>query len=193
VTSIEAPRPDLRADAARNRQRVIQVARGLVDAGDLALPLNAVAKLAGVGVATVYRNFPTRQSLLEAVAAAAFARLAQEVPKFHTEPDPAVALHQLLLFTLDLVEEDRAFAAVLALPSFECPEVLYFAGQLAAGIGDILRRARDAHLIRADIGPDDLRRLVAGIDFALHAGEDSKLHRWRYLEVLLRGLAPSEG
>jgi hypothetical protein len=98
----------------------------------------------------------------------------------------------LLLFTLDLVEEDRAFAAVLALPNFECPELLYFAGLLADSIEAMLRRARNAHLIRSDISADDLRRLVAGIDCALHAGGDSKRFRQRYLEVLLRGLEPVE-
>ena len=65
------PTDDLRADASRNRTRVLEVARELLESGDDSLPLNKIAKLAGVGVGTVYRHFPNRQVLLESLALAA--------------------------------------------------------------------------------------------------------------------------
>src|SRR5487761_1103632 len=79
---------DLRADAARNRAQVIEVARQQVATGDLTLPLNAIARLAGVGVGTVYRHFPTRQALLEALVADAFAELIDVSRAAAAEPDP---------------------------------------------------------------------------------------------------------
>jgi AcrR family transcriptional regulator len=67
----------LRSDAARNRARVLEVAREQLLAGDNSLQHNNIARLAGVGVGTVYRHFPTRRSLLEALAAQSFAKLVE--------------------------------------------------------------------------------------------------------------------
>ena len=58
----------LRADSARVRARMLAAARERLAAGDLELPMNAIAKAAGVGVGTMYRHFPTRQALLESLA-----------------------------------------------------------------------------------------------------------------------------
>jgi AcrR family transcriptional regulator len=181
----------LRADAARNRERVLSVARAQVDRGDLSLPMNTLAKAAGVGVGTVYRHFPTHATLLEAIAADAFVALVAEARAAAEEPDAAQALRRLLRSALELLRDDRGFAAVLASPSYECPETLDLGIELGAAMAPVLDRARRAHLIRADVGPDDLRRLICGVHHALSAGTGEKLDL--YLDVLMNGLSGPPG
>ena len=154
--------PELRSDAARNRARVIEVARAQVDAGDLTLPMNTIAKLGGVGVGTVYRHFPTRQALLEAVAADAFDALLVEARLAAAEPSGASALERLLRCALRLVSTDQGFAAVLESPTCACTETLQRGAELGALITSVLDRARRARLIRDDITADDLRCLMSG-------------------------------
>ncbi|MEV6710079.1 TetR/AcrR family transcriptional regulator, partial [Micromonospora wenchangensis] len=86
----------LRADAARNRDRVLATARALVAEGDLSLQLNDIARRAGVGVGTVYRHFPTRRALLEALAADAFAALLDQAQTASRDDDPWAGLQRLL-------------------------------------------------------------------------------------------------
>jgi AcrR family transcriptional regulator len=182
------PVRELRADAARNRARVIGVVRELIDSGDLSLPMNSIAKLAEVGVGTVYRHFPTRQTLLEAVAAEAFEALIVEASGAALERDPAVGLERLLRRALELLVRDRSFAAVLSTPGCEGVAILKLAAQLGGSIATVLERARNANLIRQDIGPEDLRRLICGIEHAVRAGSDGEAMVDLYLDVLLQGL-----
>jgi AcrR family transcriptional regulator len=181
----------LRADAARNRRSVIEAARRQVASGDLTLPMNTIAREAGVGVGTVYRHFPTRQALLENVAADAFQALVERAQTAAVEPDPARALEGLLLFTLRLLATDRGFAALLACPTFECPETLQMGSALGEAISRVLDRARQARLIRAHITADDLRRLMSGLDQALKSGSDESSKVDVYLNVLMLGLRPT--
>jgi len=179
---------ELRADAARNRARVIEVARGQVDAGDLTLPMNTIAKLAGVGVGTVYRHFPTRPALLEAVAADAFDALLVEARVAAADPSAASALEHLLRSALRLLSTDQSFAAVLASPTCACVETMQRGEELGALIGQVLDGARRARLIRDDISSDDLRRLISGVEHALRVGPDVDGKFDLYLAVLLGGL-----
>ena len=180
----------LRADAARNRRSVIEAARRQVASGDLTLPMNTIAREAGVGVGTVYRHFPTRQALLESVAADAFQALVEEAQKAAAEPDPARALEGLLRFAVRLLATDPGCAALLACPTFECPETLQMGSALGEAISQVLDRARQAGLMRADITADDLRRLMSGLDQALKSGSDDGSKVDTYLSVLMLGLRP---
>jgi AcrR family transcriptional regulator len=184
------PVPRLRADAARNRRAVIETARRQVASGDLTLPMNTIAREAGVGVGTVYRHFPTRQALLETVAASAFQALLDEAGCAAMEPDPKRALEELLRFAVRLLATDPGFAALLAYPTFECPETLQMGTALGESITQVLNRARRAGLIRADITADDLRRLMSGLDQALKSGLDPASKIDLYLNVLMVGLRP---
>jgi AcrR family transcriptional regulator len=191
VEPVPAP-GELRADAARNRARVLQVARQQIDAGNLALPMNAIARNAGVGVGTVYRHFPTREALLEEVAADAFEELLAEARQAAAERDPATALEMLMRRAVQLLIDDPAFAAVLATPTCVCEATMRRGAELGSSITIVLERARKSGLVRRDITADDLRRLICGLEHALRAGprDDTKLDV--YLGVLLTGLrAPS--
>ena len=91
----EEDRPDptrpLRADARRNRDRLIEVAKAMFSEGGADTSLEAIAKAAGVGIGTLYRHFPTRDALIEAVYRTETQNLAQAVPRFAETLPPVEA------------------------------------------------------------------------------------------------------
>lgn len=181
----------LRADSARVRARMLAAARARVDAGDPELPMNAVAKEAGVGVGTMYRHFPTRQALLEALAAESFRDLVREARAAAVEPDIGAGLAGLIRATLRRQLTDPAFADVLASGDVECAETRESLAELMAVSQQALARARAEGAIRADVTPDDLRRLTCGIRYAVTSGGDAGPAALnRYLEILMRGIRP---
>lgn len=180
----------LRADAARNRSQVLRVAREQLADGDTSLPMNTIARRAGVGVGTVYRHFPSRQSLLEALAYDSFQTLVRETQAAAVEPDPAVGLQRMLRCALQCQLRDIGLAVVLATPDFECPETLELGAELVDSVSQVLDQARQAGVIRADVEADDIRRLLTGVYEAIRAGADPTDHTEPYLQVLVRGLRP---
>ncbi|MEG3637126.1 TetR/AcrR family transcriptional regulator [Micromonospora palythoicola] len=174
----------LRADSARVRARMLRAARERVAAGDLELPMNAVAKAAGVGVGTVYRHFPSRQALLESLAAERFVLLVQAAEEAVTCPDVAAGLARLLRAALKHQRDDPALGVVLAAPDHACPETTELVGGLAAAVDRLLERARGAGVIRPEITAEDVRALFCGLQRTVQVGNDTEL----YLDILLRGI-----
>ncbi|WP_203723543.1 TetR/AcrR family transcriptional regulator [Actinoplanes teichomyceticus] len=181
----------LRADSARVRTRMLAAARARVDAGDLELPMNAIAKDAGVGVGTMYRHFATRRALLEALATESLRELAYEAGAAATSPDIGAGLAALIKATLRRQLSDPALAGVLASGDVECADTRGLLAELMAAAQRVLARARAEGAIRADVTPDDLRRLTCGIRYAVTSGDDEDGTALdRYLEILMRGLHP---
>jgi AcrR family transcriptional regulator len=178
----------LRSDAARNRRQVLRAARGLLDTGDTTLPMNLIARQAGVGVGTVYRHFPTRRALLEALSQGSLETLVEEARLAAETPDPAKGLERLLHCALQCQLDDIGLATILSEPDFECPETLVLGAELGRSVTTILDRARTCGAIRTDIDSDDIRRLIGGVHHALRAGASQGAHLDRYLQVLLKGL-----
>ncbi|MFC6079647.1 TetR/AcrR family transcriptional regulator [Sphaerisporangium aureirubrum] len=180
----------MRADAARNRVRVLQVAREQLANGDDSLMLNTIARLAGVGVGTVYRHFPNRHALLEALMAERFQQLVAEAQAAAADEDALAGLHRLLRYALGRALDDAGFAAVLASASDADAQTSRMKAELDRAVAELLDRARDAGAIRRDIEADDVRRLLCGIEHAVRAGGDDAGRAEMYLAVLLEGLRP---
>jgi len=178
----------LRADSARVRARMLAAARARVDAGDLELPMNAIAKAAGVGVGTVYRHFPNRQALLESLAAQSLESLVADAVAAAGHPDVAAGLADLLRAALRLQLTDPTLAAVLAAPDAACLETMKLSRDLRDTIGPLLDRARAEGALRSDVTADDFRRLICGVQHAVRIGAETDADR--YIEILLRGLRP---
>jgi AcrR family transcriptional regulator len=178
ATGLTTNADSLRADSARAR----------VDAGDLELPLNAIAKAAGVGVGTVYRHFPTRSALLESLAAQSLQSLVGVAVEAAAGPDAAAGLAGLLRAALRLQLTDPTLPEVLAAREAACIETMDLSRDLVAAIGRLLDRSRAEGVIRPDVTADDIRRLMCGVQHAVRVGaaEDAD----RYLEILLKGLRP---
>lgn len=184
-------RPDsLRADAQRNRTALLDVARSHLDRGEPAL-LNAVAHEAGVGVGTAYRHFPSQQHLLEALAIDAFEDMLDRVREAADLPDTADALRGVVSESFRGMVQDPALGDLLTGGGFSCADTLALAGDLVGSIEELLARGRAEGLVRADIGADDLRRLLCGMRSAAVAGGVTVEDPDRYAEVLLVGLRPA--
>ena len=190
ATPLLLARPtNLRADSARNRSQIVDIARRMVADDSGSLSMNALAHAAGVGVGTVYRHFPTIQVLLESLAADSFAKLVVETREALLEPDPSVALDRIIRSGFDCQIEDPWLATVLASPSFECADIHDYSIELFTNIGTIVTRARESAALRTDVTADDIRRLLNGLYVAAKDLPAEK--RAQYLDVLLTGLRPA--
>jgi AcrR family transcriptional regulator len=183
------PRPEIRRDARRNRDRILDIARARIAAEDYSLPLNLIAREAGVGVGTVYRHFPTSQSLLESAASDAFDDVKDIAEAARREPDARRALRLLIGRTLECMERRPELTAVLESSDIACLETLEMMSGFAAAVTDVLSRARRAGLIRRGITANDLRRLALGINHARRVPGGEPGSRETYLRVLLQGLS----
>ncbi|WP_344595004.1 helix-turn-helix domain-containing protein [Streptomyces violaceusniger] len=190
MTSKGEQEPGLRADAARNRARVLRVAREQLAAGDDSLQLNAIARLAGVGVGTVYRHFPNRHALWEALSTERFQELVDEAQAAAAEEDALAGLYRLLRFTLLHALGDSGFAAVLESASDTDARTAALKAELDGAVAHLLDRARRSGAIRRDVEADDVRRLLCGIEHAVRAGDSDPKRTEVYLDVLLEGLRP---
>ncbi|MET8165814.1 TetR/AcrR family transcriptional regulator (plasmid) [Streptomyces sp. NBC_00080] len=181
------PRP-LRADARRNRDRLLEVARGAFAAEGVSVPLDEIARRAGVGPGTLYRHFPTKESLLEAVVRERVRRLVDHAQALRHDEDPAAALFALL----DQVVEDAAAKAdlvdTLAGAGVEIRTALATdVTRLHAEIGHLLIRAQDSGAVRGDIGIADLMTVLGGVLYALrHLGAGAT--REHVVAILYDGL-----
>ncbi|MFT4219807.1 MAG: helix-turn-helix domain-containing protein [Microbacterium sp.] len=180
----------LRADAARNRARLLKVARRH-HAQTGQLPLNSIAAEAGVGIGTAYRHFPSQESLVEALAMDALDRLLDAVKHAIAANDPERAFRAMVTTAYEHLCDDTALTALLAGGTFTCADAAAVAGELFADVDILLRRARESGALRAEIDVDDLRRLLCGFSAAATAGPvPLGKDRERYVEVLLGGLRP---
>ncbi|SDG67720.1 transcriptional regulator, TetR family [Lentzea fradiae] len=180
-----------RKDAARNWDRIVAVARELVDEGT-PLQLNDVARRAELGVGTVYRHFPTPEALLETVALPHFETLATHGEQALHHEDPWQALTGYLTRLVEVQVGDPAVAKVSAGHTDVLPRTTELRKHLIDIGTTLLHRARDAGTARGDIADDDLVPLMCGISYASYVHSDNATDRLaaarRYLDTLLRGL-----
>ncbi|MFJ9343064.1 TetR/AcrR family transcriptional regulator [Streptomyces sp. NPDC101733] len=181
----------LRKDAARNRDRILAVARALVDEG-IPLQLNDVARRAGTGVATVYRHFATPEALLETVATPCLEALTTHGEQAVADPDAWRALETFLTRTVEAQVSDASLAPVTAAPENALPRTTDLKTSLWSTGRTLLDRAREAGTVRPDLNPADLVPLMCGIAYAVHVHGGTPADRidtaHRYLATLLGGL-----
>ncbi|MFP2904431.1 TetR/AcrR family transcriptional regulator [Pyxidicoccus sp. 3LFB2] len=189
----EAPPEDgaLRADAARNRERVLAVARRLLARGDASLQMNQLARAAGVGVGTVYRHFPTRQDLLEALVSEHLQALLDTAREAEASDEPRAGLQRFLRALLDLMLADIGLAEVLNATRDAHPQTSQLKAGFLAATEQLLERAHRSGVVRAEIRADDVRRLMCGLEHAVRIGGNPKVLADRYLTILLDGLRPA--
>jgi AcrR family transcriptional regulator len=177
----ELGRP-LRADARRNRERILKAARAVFSAKGRDAHLEDVARRAKVGVGTVYRHFPTKAALLEALAREQFDILTQWARDAQDAPDPWSAFNALMWRAAELQASDRALMEAVA--DFK-PSVARQAEELHACIERLMARAQDQGTMRADASGEDVRLMMCGLGSVMQMGGEG----WRrYLTVMLDGL-----
>jgi AcrR family transcriptional regulator len=159
----ERPRKP-RADAVRNRERVLEAAKAVFSTGGAEASLEAVAEKAGVGIGTLYRHFPTRQALFEAVYRREVEHLADLAEKLRKERDAVEALRHWLRSNVRFVATKKGMSSALALAVDKNSELFsYTSDQLTRAIGSLLARAVAAGEVRNDVRPEDVLRALVGM------------------------------
>lgn len=153
-----------RADAVRNRERLLEAAKAVFSAGGPDASLEAVARRAEVGIGTLYRHFPTREALFEAVYRHEVEQLGELAERLKDEAEPVEALRRWLKSNVELVATKKGMLAALALVVHGSSELYaYTFDRLTKAVGTLLDRAIAAGKIRPDIGAEDLLRALVGM------------------------------
>jgi AcrR family transcriptional regulator len=186
----KARRP--RADAARNRERLLQAAKAVFSQGGADASLEAVARQAGLGIGTFYRHFPTREALFEAVYRREVEQLVELAGQLAQEADPVAALRRWLRANVEFVATKKGMAAALAIVMQGTSDLSsYTAERLTGAVGRLMQRAAAAGALRDDIGPGDLLRMLVALCYGSNAPgwQENVL---RLLDVFVDGLAVRE-
>jgi AcrR family transcriptional regulator len=184
-----------RSDAVRNRAKVLDAARAQFAEHGLETQVDEIARRAGVGVGTVYRHFPTKEALLEALAQDKFERLADAARRALEVSDPWEGFVDLMTYAARSMSDDRGLAEAMDQRPEACGAAAEEAG-LDELTAKLVERAKAAGELRPDVGPDDVPSLICGLGRAVRAGADgAPAMSWdRYLEIILAGLrAPAPG
>jgi AcrR family transcriptional regulator len=177
-----------RADAVRNRERVLEAAKAVFSAGGPDASLEAVARRAGVGIGTLYRHFPTREALFEAVYRREVEHLADLAEQLKAEVAPAEALRRWLRSNVEFVATKKGMSAALALAAHSSSELYaYTFDRLTKAVGALLDRAAAAGEIRADISPEDLLRAFVGMCY-MHDQPGWQASVLRLVDIFVDGL-----
>ena len=184
-----ADRP-LRADARRNRTRLLDVAREVFAAEGLAVPIDEIARRAGVGIGTVYRHFPTKQALFEAIVLDRVERLttAAATASADARTDPGEAFFTYLRCMIEAGAVDKAVHDTLAeAGGIDRAALTAASHNLLAALGDLLTRAQHAGAVRTDIDAADLKAIMTGSLAMLRSATG---HPDRIITVISDGLRP---
>jgi len=182
-----------RADAARNRRRLLEVASRLFASGTGEPSMRAIAQEAGVGIATLYRHFPTRESLVDAVYRDQVARLTAGARDLLDRFDPPTALRRWMdLFGEWIATKNGMLDTLLAM--VESGEIAHAHTrvELLAAIDTILDAGRASGQLRADVPADDVAAALIGI-FTVAGSPEHAAMAARLLNLLQDGLRYSAG
>ena len=182
-----------RADAVRNRARILEIAKEAftrAGANGANVNLDDIAKDAGVGPGTLYRHFPTREALLEAVYRSEVGKLAAAERKFAETMPPVEALRAWMLLFVDYVAAKHIIAPALN-TLVGGPSKLFEAtgAQVKGAINALVERAIKSGDIRSDLEPLDLLRALVGVS-NVASGPDWKQSARRLVEILIAGSRP---
>lgn len=182
-----------RTDAIRNRERVLEAAKAVFSAGGADASLEAVAKKAGVGIGTLYRHFPTREALFEAVYRREVEQLGELAEQLKSEADPVDALRRWLRSNVEFVATKKGMVAALALAAAGTSELHAFSFErLTKAIDVLLDRAIAAGEVRSDIRAEDLLRALIGMCY-MHDQPGWQPTVIRLVDVFVDGLRVQAG
>jgi AcrR family transcriptional regulator len=183
----ETSRPP-RADAVRNRERLLVAAKTVFSTGGPEASLEAVARTAGVGIGTLYRHFPTREALFEAVYRREVQQLADLAERLKQEAEPVDAVRRWMRANVRFVATKKGMSAALALAVYKNSDLFsYSFERLTRAVGGLLERAIAAGEIRDDVSPEDLLRALAGMCY-MHDRPGWQKSVLRLVDVIIDGL-----
>ena len=188
----EATERPLHADARRNQQAVLESAEALFAVRGSKVRLEDVARHAGVGVGTVYRHFPTKEALVDAVLVGMHQSLLDDVDRALADPVPGPAFATFLAEIVELHARHRVLAEQMSNDEIELsPASSLMRDLFLARVSELVARAQEHGAIRSDVGPSDIAVLLIGITAAI-SGDLEPTLRQRYLTIILDGLRTSD-
>jgi AcrR family transcriptional regulator len=193
ATKTKVPKPaprKPRADAQRNRERILEIARKAFTRSGANINLDELARQAGVGPGTLYRHFPTRDALLEAVYRNEVEKLAAAQRKFAETMPPIDALRAWMLLFVDYIAAKQIIAPALnTLMGGPSKVFESTAHQIKGAIRALVKRAISSGDIRPDLDPLDLLRALIGVSNVASAPDWQQSAR-RLVEILIAGSRP---
>jgi AcrR family transcriptional regulator len=182
----------LRADAARNRQLIIDTARHVYRQRGLDAPLDEIARTAGIGNATVYRHFPTRCALVAAAFGDVLRRVIGQAEEALLDPDPWAGFAGHVTFLCRMQATDRGLADLLTTQATAAPELEELRGRAYRALVRLADRARAAGALRADFVPQDLVLVLMANAGLVHRTAEAAPQAWhRFSDLVLDGLRSS--
>ncbi|MBM7788122.1 TetR/AcrR family transcriptional regulator [Tenggerimyces flavus] len=186
----------LRADARRNRARVLEAARSAFADLGAAVPLDEIARRAGVGAGTIYRHFPTKEALFEAVVAGGLEDLVARSESLLTASDPGAAFFEFFSSMVEQARFNRALCDALE-ASTGAPMAMVghsfkdgAQAEFRSTLGVLLTRAQEAGAVRDDVQVPDVVALIAGAVLAAQRHDQDDAIAGRVLTVISDGLRP---
>ncbi|WP_188316932.1 TetR/AcrR family transcriptional regulator [Solihabitans fulvus] len=180
-----------RADALRNRDRLVQAARAAYAASNGTIPLEDIAREAGVGIGTLYRHFPTREALVEAVYAAELDDVTGSVPALLRELPPDAALRAWMRRYAAFVATKRGMADTLragwASGRISTPATRE---RVTNAVATILADGVAAGTLRADVDPQDITVMLVGM-FVASGDGDTAAQIERLIGLVMDALRPT--
>lgn len=179
----------LRADAERNRTALLAAAGDVIAEKGIDCAAQEIARRAGVGVGTLYRHFPTKQDLVEAVLEDRVSTLLADVAEAAVNDDAAVAFERVMYVLVARQARDRGFKDAARGEIVSSPRLMEFRAQLLDALAPVLARAQDAGHVRADVAATDLTGLAHLLTPPPYGVVAHHPRQWeRFLQIALDGL-----
>jgi AcrR family transcriptional regulator len=181
-----------RTDALRNRERILEAAKAAFTRHGADASLDDIAKQAGVGAGTLYRHFPTRDALIEAVYRSEVEKLAGAAHEFAAKMVPIDALRAWLLLFVDYIAAKHIIAPALNSVAGGPTRLYEGSRSLVQGaIEELVKRAKKSGDLRRNVDASDLLRAVIGVSY-VSGGGDWQQSAKRLVEILIAGSRPAE-
>ncbi|HZC41812.1 MAG TPA: TetR/AcrR family transcriptional regulator [Streptosporangiaceae bacterium] len=186
-----AARP-LRRDAERNRQRIMQAAAEVFTTRGFGATLDDIARQAGVGIGTVYRRFPNKEALVEALFVERIAGIVAAAERACDDPDPWAGLVSFLEHVTAEMAGDLGLRQLLMFATYGRVRAAYARERLRPIVTRLVRRAQQQGRLRPDVRPTDLPFISFMLATAAEYAGEARPEIWRrYLGLITDGLRPA--
>jgi AcrR family transcriptional regulator len=190
VQAADPPRP-LRRDAERNRQRILEAATEVFNERGLEVSLDDVARHAWVGVGTVYRRFPSKEDLVEALFVARIESVAALAEQAGQAADPWSGLVTFMTKAAEMLAGDVGLRQLLMFATYGRDGVSYARQRNLPLVARLVKRAQDSGQLRPDLQPTDIPFIIFMLTDSTQFAREASPEIWRrYLSLLLDGLRP---
>jgi AcrR family transcriptional regulator len=179
----------LRRDAERNRQRILEAAReGFADRG-LGITLDEIARLAGVGVGTVYRRFPNKELLIDALFEERIGEIVAQAREAAQDEDAWRGLSRFLGDAIGRLAADRGLRELVIGATYRPERIVHARSRIKPQVDDMVARAQAQGTLRKDVGASDFPLLLMMLDAVVDTTRDIDPSTWRRaLGIVLDGL-----